>query len=243
MNFCTNTLSINASQIQQMLIVVLLTGTPLFVFFAWLSDKWGRKWIMLTGMLLGGLLYIPIYKQIAEQANWKSWQEKEQVVALSEAQINAQSGDSVIVNKYTYANTTVRTEKIEKKKADNYALAKTTNSLMLPASNIRTLGFLIFLQLLFVTMAYGPIAAFLVELFPVQIRYTSMSLPYHIGNGVFGGLTPLIAESLVLKTGNMFAGLYYPVTVALITVLIGALFIKERKTTSPPATLQKRGEP
>jgi hypothetical protein len=78
-------------------------------------------------------------------------------------------------------------------------------------------------------MAYGPIAAFLVELFPARIRYTSMSLPYHIGNGVFGGLTPLIAESLVVKTNNMFAGLYYPICIALITVVVGMVFIKKKR--------------
>ncbi len=228
MNFCTNTLGIDASQIQQLLIVVLLIGTPLFIFFAWLSDRWGRKWIMLTGMLLGGLLYIPIYKQMAKQADWKSWQQQEQVVPVCEAKINAATGDSILINKYTYSNEVIRTEKIEKKKADAYTTVKTTNKLQLPSNNLRMIGLLIFLQLVFVTMAYGPIAAFLVELFPVQIRYTSMSLPYHIGNGVFGGLTPLIAESLVLKTGNMFAGLYYPVTVALITVVVGAFLIRKK---------------
>jgi sugar phosphate permease len=87
---------------------------------------------------------------------------------------------------------------------------------------------LIFVQVLFVTMAYGPIAAFLVELFPTRIRYTSMSLPYHVGNGVFGGLTPFIATAVVTATGNVYAGLYYPIGMALITVVIGSLFIKER---------------
>lgn len=87
---------------------------------------------------------------------------------------------------------------------------------------------LIFVQVTFVTMAYGPIAAFLVELFPTRIRYTSMSLPYHIGNGIFGGLTPFIATAVVASTGNPYAGLIYPITVAFLCFVIGSIFIKER---------------
>ena len=91
---------------------------------------------------------------------------------------------------------------------------------------------LVFLQVLFVTMVYGPIAAFLVELFPTRIRYTSMSLPYHIGNGIFGGLTPYIASLLVEKTGNIYAGLAYPISIAVMTVIVGFFLIKERRHTS-----------
>ncbi|MBC7372030.1 MAG: MFS transporter, partial [Bdellovibrionaceae bacterium] len=91
------------------------------------------------------------------------------------------------------------------------------------------LVFLVFLQVLFVTMVYGPIAAFLVELFPTNIRYTSMSLPYHIGNGVFGGLVPFIGTALVASTGNHIAGLYYPIGVAVITIIIGGIYIKETR--------------
>jgi MFS family permease len=88
---------------------------------------------------------------------------------------------------------------------------------------------LVFLQVFLVTMVYGPIAAFLVELFPTRIRYTSMSLPYHIGNGVFGGLTPYLASSLVAYTGNIYAGLSYPIAVALVTFIVGCIFIKENR--------------
>ena len=84
-------------------------------------------------------------------------------------------------------------------------------------------------MLIYVTMVYGPIAAFLVELFPTQIRYTSMSFPYHIGNGIFGGLLPLIAASVSVATGNIYAGLWYPIIVALITFVIGMLFVPETK--------------
>ena len=85
------------------------------------------------------------------------------------------------------------------------------------------------IQLVYVTMVYGPIAAFLVELFPTKIRYTSMSLPYHIGNGIFGGLVPLIGLSLIQATGNNLAGLFYPIAIAAICFVVGMLFIKETK--------------
>jgi len=88
---------------------------------------------------------------------------------------------------------------------------------------------ILFIMLIYVTMVYGPIAAFLVELFPTKIRYTSMSLPYHIGNGWFGGMLPLLATAMVAASGNIYYGLWYPIVVALMTVVIGALFLKDNK--------------
>ena len=90
---------------------------------------------------------------------------------------------------------------------------------------------LVFIQVVFVTMVYGPIAAYLVEAFPARIRYTALSLPYHIGNGVFGGLLPLIGLSIVARTGNIYAGLYYPITVALVTFVVGSLLLRETHST------------
>jgi MFS family permease len=86
---------------------------------------------------------------------------------------------------------------------------------------------LVFIQVVFVTMVYGPIAAYLVEAFPAKIRYTALSLPYHIGNGVFGGLLPVIGLAIVARTGNIYAGLYYPISVAIVTFVIGSLLLKE----------------
>ena len=168
----------------------LLLGTPLFVFFGWLSDRIGRKWIMLSGMALAVLTYIPIYQTMQQFAPWIG-------------------NDGKTVN---------------------------------PGYSPVMLGFFVFLQVIYVTMAYGPIAAFLVELFPTKIRYTSMSLPYHIGNGVFGGLVPIIGLTLISsatdpKQANFltplvqpfgsFAGLLYPMLIAGICFIVGALFIKE----------------
>ena len=225
MNFCIKNLGIDAMQIQWMLIPVLLLATPLFVVFASLSDRIGRKWIMLTGMLMAAVSYMGIYKNMAHQADWQSWKVVQTEITTMPSKANA---NNIAQTKYTYENGCVRTEKIEKFDG-NEAKPKVTQTLKLSQLNLFNIALLIFIQLVFVTMAYGPIAAFLVELFPANIRYTSLSLPYHIGNGVFGGLTPLIAESLVVGTGNIFSGLYYPIVVAFITVLLGAIFIKERK--------------
>lgn len=155
----------------------LLFATPFFVVFGALSDKWGRKKIMLSGMTIAALTYYPIYKAMEHFSNWDP--------------------------------------------ANPLATAVDPNSLMLTI--------LVFIQVLYVTMVYGPIAAFLVEMFPENIRYTSMSLPYHIGNGVFGGLVPFIGTALVAATSNHFAGLLYPIAVALITVVIGGLYVKDTR--------------
>ena len=159
----------------------LLVGTPLFIFFGNLSDKIGRKPIMLWGMILAVLLYYPIYSLMASFAPQPA--------------------------------------------ADKPPL----QLLFFPYFGYSPvmLSVLVFIQVVFVTMVYGPIAAFLVELFPTKIRYTSMSLPYHIGNGVFGGLVPIIGLSLLTKTGNNYAGLWYPMAIATICAVICYLRVPE----------------
>ncbi|MFM7902902.1 MAG: MFS transporter, partial [Bacteroidota bacterium] len=132
-------------------------------------------------------------------------------------------------NIYSYTNGGSRSEVIEYADGSKTIISKTTNTITLPQRNLIIIGIIILIQLLFVCMAYGPIAAFLVELFPPRLRYTSLSLPYHIGNGVFGGLTPLIAESMVVGTGNIFSGLWYPIIVAGTTVVLGVFLIKEKR--------------
>ncbi len=156
----------------------ILVATPLFIFFGWLSDRIGRKWIMLTGMLLGVLTYYPIYTTMGNFAPF---------------------------------------------------IGNPADQVANPGYSPFMLSVLVFIQVVYVTMVYGPIAAFLVELFPTRIRYTSMSLPYHIGNGVFGGLVPIIGLSLIQATGNSYAGLWYPMAVAAICFVVGALFLKETK--------------
>jgi MFS family permease len=159
----------------------LVCATPFFIVFGHLSDRIGRKKIILSGFALAILCYGPIYY----------------------AMIAASGFDP--------AQPTVAP----------------TNP------NVFALGFLIFIQVIFVTMVYGPIAAFLVELFPTRIRYTSMSLPYHIGNGVFGGLVPITGTALVAATGSLYAGLVYPMSVAFISLVIGLAFIGKENVGQP----------
>jgi MFS family permease len=163
----------------------LLLGTPFFVVFGQLSDRIGRKRIMLAGCLLAAITYIPLYMAMKRLAN-----------PAMEASVTS-----------------------------------------LPAANMVGIVLVLFVQMIYVTMVYGPIAAFLVELFPTSIRYTSMSLPYHLGNGWFGGFLPLIATALTTSQwareafGNekIYAGLLYPIAVCLMTVVVGGLYIRETK--------------
>jgi MFS family permease len=165
--------------------VALAIGTPFFVVFGKLSDRIGRKKVMLAGCLLAALTYVPIYMAIQQLAN------PDRLPAVTE----------------------------------------------LPLASLLGITLLLTLQMLYVTMVYGPIAAFLVELFPTSVRYTSMSLPYHLGNGWFGGFLPLIATATTTSTwakttfgdGAIFTGLIYPIAVCLVTAAVSALFIHETK--------------
>ena len=162
LSFLEKILKVEYTTAYTVVAVALALATPFFIFFGSLSDRIGRKKIIMTGCILAAILYIPLYSAMARFVN---------------------------------------------------------NPFMLTV--------FVFVQVLLVTMVYGPIAAFLVEIFPTRIRYTSMSLPYHIGNGVFGGLTPFIASSVVAATGNIYAGLIYPISVALITFVIGSFLLPE----------------
>jgi MFS family permease len=181
----------------------LLLGMPLFVFFGWLSDRIGRKKIMMAGCLLAVVCYYPIYRAMQQAAG-------NNVVAVQSAR-NPVTGEI----------------KLTPQTLDSGGALITAPPASAP--NVTMLTLLTLLQLIFVTMVYGPIAAFLVEAFPAKIRYTSLSLPYHIGNGVFGGLLPLIGLSICAATGNIYAGLLYPIAVALITFIVGSIFLRETK--------------
>lgn len=193
LSFIQNTLKVEVAQASQLIMWALLFATPFFIFFGWLSDRVGRKWIMLFGMLLAIVCYRPIY------------------TAMYETGLVAGGGTIPAV-------------------------------LVLDSASFWKLVAMVFVQVFFVTMVYGPIAAFLVELFPTAIRYTSMSLPYHVGNGIFGGLLPAIATYLSTKAtaANEIAlqkglpmpysqpyleGLWYPIIIASISFVIGAFYI------------------
>jgi len=199
-------LKVNARTSSIIVAVALLLGMPFFTVFGALSDRVGRKWLMMASCLLAIVTYIPIYKSMQAAAG-------SDINGLKSTQNKVTGAISL-----TALTTDPATgQQVPAKEA--------------PAPNVPKLVFLVFIQVLYVCMIYGPIAAYLVEAFPAKIRYTSLSLPYHIGNGVFGGLLPLIGLSLCARTGNIYAGLYYPMIIAAITLVIGSLFLKETHGT------------
>lgn len=182
-------LKIDAVTSDTVVATALLAGMPFFVVFGALSDKIGRKKVMMAGNLIAAIFTYPIFKLIQSYGGTIV----ESVDAAGKTILDA-AGKPVMV-------------------------AQNPNTFMI--------GVLIFILVLFVTMVYGPIAAFLVESFPARIRYTSVSLPYHIGNGYFGGFLPLIATAVVARTGNIFAGLAFPIVIAAMTFVIGTYLLQE----------------
>jgi MHS family proline/betaine transporter-like MFS transporter len=238
MTFIERTLQVNSIQTWNIIAIALLIGTPLFVYFGWLSDRIGRKMIMMAGMLLAVILYVPIYKQMHAVADVKESVVVGQPNITNERTTN-DDGQTVLVTRTetTFADGNSRVEIVSKtSRGTGEPVVTTRNEITLSNQNFWIMIVLVFVQVIFVAMVYGPIAAFLVELFPTRIRYTSMSLPYHIGNGIFGGLTPLIATSLYVASqtdanpeGDPYAGLYYPIVVAAISFVIGMIFLSNRR--------------
>ncbi len=181
----------------------MLFGMPFFTIFGALSDKIGRKKIILAGCLLAVCTYYPIYHAMETVAG--------NHVVTFKSQKNPVTGAITL--------TPLTTDP-----ADPTKLVPAKEA---PNPNVPMLVLLVFIQVLYVTMVYGPIAAYLVEAFPAKIRYTSFSLPYHIGNGIFGGLVPLVGLSMCAATGNIYAGLWYPMAVAALTFVVGSIWLKE----------------
>jgi MFS family permease len=203
-------LNVHTTSANYIVAVALLLGMPFFVFFGWLSDRIGRKRIMMAGCLVAAVSYIPIYQGM---------------------QVAAGSGVTTAISRRNPVTGAISLTPME-----------SIDGVLRPAAEVLPYGgldelladpiawkliLLIFVQLIFVTMVYGPIAAYLVEAFPAKIRYTALSLPYHIGNGVFGGLLPLIGLYVISATGNIYAGLYYPIAVASLTFVVGSLLLRE----------------
>jgi len=273
--FLTQTMKVDGTTANLLIAFSLLIGTPFFIFFGWLSDKIGRKPILLAGCLIAAASYMTLFKELANTVNPTLYNATQSVkVQLTADTANCSNlFDPVGVLTFTLPCDVVRrtlaTNSIhydlvngpagsELKATVNgteTAVADKTGAALVAAAQaagypkpgdatilkqptvggvlsdpraIKTMGIL-FILVIFVTMVYGPIAALLVELFPTRIRYTGMSLPYHLGNGWFGGFLPPTAFAIVASTGDIFAGLWYPIVVALITFVIGLLFLPETK--------------
>src|SRR5215468_11072063 len=194
-------LRVNAQSANKIVAIAFLIGTPFIIVFGALSDRIGRKNIIMAGFLLAMIGFFPIYKAMESAAG--------NHVVTAQSQKNPVTG-AIALTPLT--------------KDASGALVPAPEA---PAPNLPMLIFLVFVQIIFICMVQGPLAAYLVEAFPARIRYTSLSLPYHIGNGVFGGSQPLIGLSVIAATGNIYAGLWYPVIVAGITFVVGTLLLRE----------------
>jgi MFS family permease len=256
--FLGSTLKVEWATVYELIGLSLLLATPFFVVFGWLSDRIGRKWIMMAGCLLAVLTYRPIFRQLTHYANpaLENFNERTKItLTASDCQLHLFPNPRTVYSpcdkvqsqlasrSLTYTNIegapgaapVLRINDQEIVGVDEAKLKTILAGMQYPTSakpsdiNFPMLTLLLFILVVYVTMVYGPIAAFLVELFPTRIRYTSMSLPYHIGNGWFGGMLPLTATALVAAHGDIYYGLWYPIVVAGICFIIGSLFIKETK--------------
>ena len=251
-SFLENSCKIEFEQSRTIMLWAIAFATPFFLFFGWLSDKVGRKWIMLTGMLLGVLFYRPIFQVFLKDSNVKSH------VSESIIQYSNTRSDTI---SYSKGVRIIQHMENGRDHAGTFFIEKRSDTLLrvLPITSIDGMNpgphlfsttpdqhpvyadvklagplkwkfiLLVWVMIIFVTMVYGPIAAFLVEMFPTKIRYTSMSLPYHIGNGVFGGLVPFIG--LLLTTSfpaDPLVGLWYPIGVAALCLLIGTIYLRNK---------------
>jgi MFS family permease len=198
-------LKLNPRTANIVMAVAIAAAMPTVIAFGALSDKIGRKKIIMAGCLLAALTYIPIYHAMERAAG-------NNVVAVQSTRDKVTHAIAL-----TPMTTNAAGELVAANEASN--------------SDNRKLILLVFLQMMYACMVYGPIAAYLVEAFPARIRYTALSLPYHLGNGVFGGLLPLIGLSICAATGNIYAGLYYPVGVTALTFVVGSLALRETHGT------------
>jgi MFS family permease len=247
MNFLKTVQSIDSSQVDTLLGIALLLGTPFFVVFGWLSDKVGRKVIMMGGMLLAILCYRPIYRMMYASTDLATKTEvvDQTKVVPSSKEIDATKMDSIYTTTKAYTDgTTVEEIKTIHFEAGKVMLddkgkdkIETKITKKINDSDKWFLVLMVFIQVIFVTMVYGPIAAFLVEMFPVKIRYTSMSLPYHVGNGIFGGLLPAISTYFVTTAKDAgdaefyLEGLWYPIGIAAVCFIIGMIYIDRKINT------------
>ncbi|MDO4764017.1 MAG: MFS transporter [Flavobacteriaceae bacterium] len=242
MNFMQKTMNLDGFQVDKIMTIALSLSIPLFIFFGWLSDKLGRKYIMLAGMLLAVFGYRPIYEKMYQQTNIsdkKITHEKTQQIRMAKADAKT-LGDSLItftkMQEFTDGTILKQDSIVVKKSVETTEItpAKINKSIKVNSEAEWILIASVFIQMFFLALVYGPIAAFLVELFPAKIRYTSMSLPYHIGNGIFGGLVPTISIYIVSfykdkgVSDFYLQGLWYPIIVVAVCFVIGLIYIDKK---------------
>jgi MFS family permease len=239
MNFIGKVCGVSNQQTDTIMAIALLLGTPAFVLFGSLSDKYGRKKIMMAGMLLAILCYRPIYEKMYSTIDCSNKTELKRETPKVKSTLLGHSGsDSIIatVNNIIYTDGTsneITTKDTLFTNGNRIPAKEIKKSISLNNGSYWILVMLVFVQVIFVTMVYGPIAAFLVEMFPAKIRYSSMSLPYHIGNGIFGGLLPTVATYLVTnaKTAGdaqwYLQGLWYPIIIGGICFVIGMIYLNK----------------
>ena len=256
MSFIEKIMNVPKEQVDNIMIWGLCLGTPFFVVFGWLSDRIGRKWIMMAGMLVAILSYRSIYSNMYDTVDINAKTEMvEKATSIAEIKENAKNKNGGIDSVYTKTKVfadettykevktvTLKNGSAEINEKDGKPLIDTKKAVTINDTDKWTLTWLVFIQMLFVTMVYGPVAAFLVEMFPIKIRYTSMSLPYHIGNGIFGGLLPAIATFLVTNATKVnslatelglgktiekpyLEGLWYPIIIAGVCFVIGTIYL------------------
>lgn len=224
LTFIQKTCNLEFVQSYSVIAIALVIGTPLFILFGWLSDVIGRKYIMMAGMLLAVVSYRPIYQNMYDLADVSKKTLVEDGRNIKR-ETSPETGVVSIVAIQPYTDGTQLLESTTELPDGTVTTPK--KEVMLSDQGFWMMIALVFAQVVFVTMVYGPIAAFLVELFPTRIRYTSMSLPYHIGNGVFGGLTPLIA-TWMSGSGDILVGLWYPIITAAVCFVIGMIFLSNK---------------
>jgi len=235
-SFLETKCNIEFEQSRTIMLWAIAFATPFFVFWGWLSDRVGRKWIMMLGMLFGVIVYRPIFKTFLDDTNIDKWKTEnvQEVDRNIKSEINPKTGKklrSTIVLYSVNENTKFTETVIDTLDTGNVIGAGKVaygNKHLSSGSYWKFIG-LVFILIMLVTMVYGPIAAFLVEMFPTKIRYTSMSLPYHIGNGVFGGLVPFIGLLLTTTfTSDPLVGLWYPIGVAGLCCIIGTIYLSNK---------------
>ena len=237
-SFLIKTMFVDYDQANTIVVIGILLGLPFLVFFGWLSDRIGRKYLLLSSMLLGALLFRPVFGKMYQVTNLQHKVENMATIIIDTKREILPGNDSLFTTttKHFYTDGTVlRDVKKEKRYISKTGQTEILKTIMVNNTDKWTLIFLIFILAIITALSYGPLAAYLVEMFPLKIRYSSLSLPYHIGYGIFGGMAPLIATYLIEKANNLhktdyyLAGLTYPIILMSISLVIGLLYLKENR--------------